>query len=169
MIVAVTCVGALLANSLVINPLTKSWSDRQDRIHKLEDQVTKGTALLDHEQAIRGRWENMRTNTLDLNTSVSGTEFFNMVDRCARHSGVTLASFTPQWKQNQDDYTTLECRADINGNIESLSRFIFELEKEPSALKVESMELTGHDDKGQQLSLGLQISGLLLASQQSPP
>ena len=56
----------------------------------------------------------------------------------------------------------------LNGNIDTLSRFIYELEKEPLALKVESMDITTHDDKGQQLSLGLQISGLLLTGPAQP-
>jgi Tfp pilus assembly protein PilO len=170
LIAAVACVVALVGNSLVLDPLLKSWQSRSARIADLKKQVAEGEILMDHEQAIRRRWENMRTNTLPANTSQAGTEFFNTFDRCARNSGVTVVSFTPQWKQNQDDdYTTYECRADITGNIDTLSRFIYELEKEPLALKVESMEITSHDDKGQQLSLGLQISGLLLASTTTQP
>lgn len=167
MIAAVACVLALIGNSLILDPLVKSWKSRAQRITDLRNDVTQGQVLIDHEDAIRSRWDNMRTNTLPANTSVAGTEFFNTFDRCARDSGVTVVSYTPQWKQG-DDYTTYECRADLNGNIDTLSRFLYELEKEPLALKVESMDITTHDDKGQQLSLGLQISGLLLTGPAQP-
>jgi hypothetical protein len=167
MIVAVVCVVGLIGDSLVLEPLYNSWKSRSQRIVDLKQQVKQGEMLMDHEQSIRSHWENMRTNTLPVNTSVAGTEFFNTFDRCARDSGVTVVSYTPQWKQG-DDYTTYECRADINGNIDTLSRFIYELEKQPLALKVESMDITTHDDKGQQLSLGLQISGLLLTAPAQP-
>ena len=94
-------------------------------------------------------------------------EFFKTFNRCAQDSGVTQVSFRPQWKQN-DDYTTYECRADISGNIETLARFIYELEKEPLGLKVDSMEIATHDDKGQQLTLGIQLSGLMLTPATQP-
>jgi hypothetical protein len=36
------------------------------------------------------------------------------------------------------------------------------VEKDPLALKVETIEITSRDDNGQQLALALQVSGLLL-------
>jgi len=164
---AVVCIGLLIGNSLVLDPLIKSWKARSARIANLRTQVAQGASLIEREQTIRSRWEDMRTNTLPANTSVAEAEFFKTFDRCARTSGITLVAFRPQWKPS-DDYTTYECRADITGNLETLSRFIYELEKDPLALKVESMEIATHDDKGQQLSLGIQISGLLLTPASQP-
>jgi len=43
-----------------------------------------------------------------------------------------------------------------------LSRFIYDVEKGPLGLKLESVDLTSRDNTGKQLSLGLQISGLVL-------
>src|SRR5580704_6303537 len=104
---AVACILLLIGDSLVFEPLVKSWKDRSDRIKKLRDQVTQGEMLMDHEQAIRRRWDNMRTNTLPANTSLAETAFQKTFDRCARDSGITVAGYRPQWKQN-DDYTTYE-------------------------------------------------------------
>ena len=44
----------------------------------------------------------------------------------------------------------------------TLTRFLYEVEKDPIALKVDSMDITARDNDGQQLALALQISGLLL-------
>ena len=167
LIVAVAGVLLLIGNSLVLEPMTKSWKSRSDRIADLRKQVANGEMLMDHQQAIRYRWDNMRTNTLPVNTSLAETEFIKTFDRCARESGITVVSYRPQWKPN-DDYTTYECRVDINCTIDTLTRFLYELEKDPMALKVDSIEIASHDDKGSQLSLGLQISGLLLAGQTQP-
>ena len=57
---------------------------------------------------------------------------------------------------------TLECRVDGFGNLSSLTRFLYDVEKDPMALKVEAVEITARDNDGQQLSLALQVSGLLL-------
>lgn len=158
---AVACVSLLIGDSVIFEPLSKSWTERSKRIVALREQVKQGKVLVDHEAIVRRRWDAMRTNTLPVNTSVAEAEFYKAFSRCVQDSGVTQVSYRPQWKPN-DDYTTYECRADLTGNIETLSKFIYELEKEPMALKVDSLEIATHDDKGTQLSLGLQMSGLML-------
>ena len=59
----------------------------------------------------------------------------------------------------------LECRADAIGSMDALTRFLYEVEKDPLALRLEAIEITSHDNDGQQLSLALQVSGLLLNNQ----
>jgi Tfp pilus assembly protein PilO len=168
LIAAVACMSLLLGNWLLLDPLLASWKSRSERIDQLRQQVTQGAVLIDRERTIRDRWEGMRTNTLPANTSLAEQEFIKTFDRCAHDSGITIASYRPQWKQIGDDYSTYECRADLSGNIENLSRFLYELEKDPLSLKVESMEIATHDDKGQQLTLGIQISSLLLTPTSQP-
>jgi len=41
-------------------------------------------------------------------------------------------------------------------------RFLYSIERSPMALKLELVELGARDKEGQQLSLGLQFSGLVL-------
>ena len=48
----------------------------------------------------------------------------------------------------------------------TLSQFIYQIEKGPMALKLDSVQLDAHDDAGQQLTLDLQISGLASSCQQ---
>ena len=76
--------------------------------------------------------------------------------------GVTVSAITPQWKHDSDDYMTFECRVDAAGDLGKLSRFLYSVERDPMALKLELVELGARDKDGQQLSLGLQLSGLVL-------
>lgn len=57
---------------------------------------------------------------------------------------------------------TYECRADAAGNLSALTRFLYQAEADPLAIKVDVVELTARDTDGEQLTLGLQVSGLLL-------
>ena len=41
-------------------------------------------------------------------------------------------------------------------------QILYDLEKDPMALKLELVELSSHDTEGQQMLLGLQVSGLIL-------
>jgi hypothetical protein len=167
-LVLVTAAAAalLLGDKLVLPLLTQSWTHRAARIAELKKSVSQGALLRSREQTIRERWENMRTNTLPSNMSAAENEVLRAFDRWSQDSRVSITSLKPQWKQAGEDYATVEYRADASGTIQALSRFLFNVEKDPLALKVETVEITSRDNDGQQLSLVLQVSGLLLNPQE---
>jgi len=161
-VIAIAAVALLASDRLIVAPLMRSWKARADRIAELKESVKQGAMLLEREQTIRNRWENMRTNTLPNDVSDAENEVLKAFDRWSQDSRISISSIKPQWKRNSDDYMTLECRADAFGSLQALTRFLYEVEKDPLALKVEAIEIATRDNDGQQLSLGLQVSGLLL-------
>jgi len=166
LIVAVVVAAALLVgNSLIYEPLSKWWSARSEQITKLRTQVNDGNALIKREAGIRGHWSEMRTNTLPTNTSLAEQQLFKAFDTWSRDSGATITGIMPQWKSDSDDYQTLNCRVEASGDLGKLSQFLYDIEKDPMALKLDSVELSARDAGGQQLTLGLQLSGLVLVSQ----
>jgi hypothetical protein len=164
MIVAGVAFGLLLGDALVFSPLVKLWQTRSARIAELQKKVKDGDALLRRDAAIQTRWSQMRANTLTHNPSLAEQQVLGAFDDWSRKARISVNSITPQWKRENDDYTTLECRVDASGSVGTLRSFLFEMENNPMALKIESMEITSRDKDGQQLSLGLQISGLMLSS-----
>ncbi|HTS17001.1 MAG TPA: hypothetical protein VMP11_05460 [Verrucomicrobiae bacterium] len=164
-ILAICGLGLLVADWLVFTPLTHLWQARSKQIAELRQEVMDGSALLQREQPIRRRWEEMRTNTLPNNASLAEQQMLKAFDTWSQESRVSLTSITPQWKHDADDYMTLECRVDATGDLDTLARFLYAVEKGPTALKVVSAELSSHDTIGQQLSLALEVSGLVLTPQ----
>jgi hypothetical protein len=163
-IIAGVAIALLLGDKLLLSPLARSWKERSARIDALGKSINQGELLLVREQTIRNRWDHMRTNTLPDNVSAAENEVLQAFERWSQDSGISIASIKPQWKRTGDDFVTLECRADAFGNIQALTRFLYNVEKDPLALKVETMEIASRDNGGQQLSLALQVSGLLLNS-----
>jgi Tfp pilus assembly protein PilO len=153
LIVALVVLGLFAANV---------WSARARKIDELRKRVAEGKMLLDRDAEIRGRWGRMERSTLPNNTSAAEQQFFRALYDWQQSSGVTINATTPQWKHDADNYMTYQCRVDAAGNISMLSRFLYEIEKSPIAVKLESVELAARDKEGQQLALGLQISGLVL-------
>ena len=86
-------------------------------------------------------------------------EVFRAIDSWAQDTGVIVNAITPQWKHDSDEYATYDCRVDASGDLNRLSRFLYRVEREPLALKLDAVELSARDKDGQQLSLGLQFSG----------
>jgi hypothetical protein len=163
---AIAAIVLFAGDQLVLTPLMKTWDTRAKHIAELRRQVARGNSLMQREQdsdlSLRSRWEQMSTNALPKNTSAAEQQVFHAIDLWAQNSGIAISAITPQWKHDNDDYMTFECRVDAAGDLGKLSRFLYSVERDPMALKLELVELGARDKEGQQLSLGLQLSGLVL-------
>lgn len=161
-IVAGAAIGLLVADSLILSPLIASWKARSTKITALRKQVGDGEKLLKRADALTSRWSNMQTNALPNNNSEAEQKVLGSFDKWSQDARISVNSITPQWKRDSEDYTTLECRVDASGTVGTLAKFLFNVERDAMALKIESVEITSRDKDGQNLSLGLQISGLML-------
>jgi len=162
LVAAIAAVALFAGDRLLLSPLLNAWGARATRIAELRKEIAQGKMLVQREQSIRGRWQEMTRNTLPNNTSAAEQQVYKAIDLWMQNSGVAISAITPQWKHDSDDYMTFECRVDAAGDLGKLSRFLYSVEKDPMALRLELMELGARDKEGQQLSLGLQLSGLVL-------
>src|SRR4029077_8697881 len=111
-------------------------------IADLHKSISHGAQLLAREQSIRERWETMRTNTLPKEVSQAEASVVKALDRCSEESRISITSILPQWKHNGDDYMTSECRVDGFGTLATITRFLYEIERDPLALKIEQVTLS---------------------------
>jgi len=167
LVVLTIAVGALLlVNSLIYNPLANLWSKRAIQVKDLRAKVDDGNKLLKRDADIRLKWKNMQAITLTNNASVAEQQVVNALVTWSLNTGTELPSITPQVKNDSTNYMTINCRVEASGPLLALSQFIYNLEQHQFlALKIDSAELSAHDTTGQQLTLGLQISGLALLPQ----
>jgi Tfp pilus assembly protein PilO len=164
-ILTIAAVALLALDKIVSPPLVRIWNDRATRIRQLRADVKEGELLQRGRESIRSHWARMQASTLTNNTTLAEQQLFTGLNRWSQSSGITINTVTPQWKQGSDStYKTLECRVDATGSIDRLSRFLYDLEKDPMALKLQSVELTRSDSEGMVIALGVQISGLVLTS-----
>ncbi len=162
MIIAAVGVALLVGDKFVRAPLYEAWKSRKARIADLTKKLAQGRQLIERERTIHERWRHISTNTLPSNLSQAEGQVLKAFDQWSQDSRISIAGIKPQWKHPADDYMTLECRADAAGNIQAVSRFLYAVEKDPLAFKVDSVEITSKDSTGQQLTLALQVSALLL-------
>lgn len=167
-ILAISMVALWLGDRLLFTPLTKSWKERSAQIAKLKKSVEDGSRLLERREFLRSRWDSMKTNTLSSDISKAENQLLTTFERCSQASRIGISSIRPQWKHNTEDYSTLECRVDAFGALDTLTRFLYEIEKAPLGLKLEIVEMTSRDDRGEQLLLGLQVSSVQLKSTATP-
>lgn len=163
LIAAVAVVVVFFGDRLVFTPLSHFWSSRQQEIAKLRTQVTEGKLLQGRERALRNHWAEMQTNALPNSPSSAQEKVLKAFENWSQESGASLNAISPQWKDgDSDDYKTLVCRVDASGNLWALSRFLYDIEQSPFALKTETLTLNSADKTGSTINLGLQVSGLML-------
>jgi hypothetical protein len=163
-ILAGAVVALFIADKIIVEPLIDSWKARSKRVAELRKKVDDGRNLIRREQSLRSRWLQMSTNTLPNNPSQAEQQVLKAVDRWCQDSRVTPTSISSQWKHDSEDFMTVEYRVEATGNLPAVARFLHDIEKDPMALKLQAVELSAHDNNGQQLALGLQISGLVLTT-----
>lgn len=162
-ILAGSAVALLVADSLVLTPLTKAWGARSAEIARLQKNVTEGRGLIERAARTQATWKDMQARALPAEPAQAEQDLISAFDRWGRASGIELGSIKPQWKRGASSrYSLLECRIDATGSLATLSRFLYEVEKSTLALRVDAVELTARDDMGQKLTLGLLVSGLRL-------
>ena len=83
-------------------------------------------------------------------------------DEWAKSSGAQIVDRMPQWKGDETAYQVLRCRLETSGSLSSLTQFLQRLEEGPLAVKLDSLQLVSRDPSGRQMTLGLQINGLVL-------
>ncbi len=158
-------VALLIGVNFICEPLANLWSARSAQIKQLRAKVSAGKLLIQREAGLRSRWSEMSANALPNNPSLAEQQVLKAFDNWSRDTGAEISSIMPQWKNDSTNYMTLNCRVEASGNLGALSQFLYNIEKGPAALKLDSVELSAHDNIGQQLTLGLQISGLALIPQ----
>jgi Tfp pilus assembly protein PilO len=163
--VAIAVVVLFAGDKLLFSPLVQKWKDRRLAVAELRKQITQAGLLLQREEGIRRRWNEMRINTLPSDTSLAEQQLLRAFDQWAQESRISVTSIAPQWKRDSDDYMLLECHVDAFGNLGAVSRFIYNIDRDPMALRLENVEISSRDNEGQQITLGLQISGLVLNPQ----
>jgi len=161
MIATAVCAGLWLLNLLVFSPLIDSWHSRSAEITALKKQISDGTMLVRRGSFVRSRWDSMRTNALASTRSAAELQFATAFERWVRASGVIEGSFRPEVQETDTNYFTVDCRADVSGNIDAIDDFLKAMSSDPLAVKVAAFDLTKRDDNGRQLTLGLNLSGLV--------
>lgn len=161
-ILAGAVVAIYVLDSVLFTPLTRMWQAHALEITKLQKSVADGRTTIARAAQTQRIWSEMQANALPKDPAQAEQEVISAFDRWGRANNIELSSIRPQWKRGTDRYSLLECRVDATGSIPTLSRFIYELERSPLALRVDSVELTSRDDNGAKLTLGLIVSGLRL-------
>ena len=163
-ILALVIVGVFVADRIIFTPIIEGWKVRSASLAQLRKSIDQGKSLLQREKITRDRWNQIRGSTLPVSASQAEKEMLNAFEKWSADSQVSISSIRPQWKKGAtDDYSVLECRVDAAGALPVVAKFLYSIESSPMAVRLEAVELTARDNNGEQIALGLLVSGVRLA------
>lgn len=159
-LLAIGCLALLAGDRLIVTPLYELWTTRNERIQSLKDSLAKGEYLLTRERELRKRWREMERDALPVSVSQAENIVLNSINRWINTSRVNLVSLRPQWKEFEEQYRTMECRAVAQGTIEQIIRFLYEIESDPICVKIDQVEISSRDDNSSSLTISVTFSGV---------
>lgn len=162
-IITLAAVGLLALDRIISPPLVKLWNERAKEIKTLRQEVHDGQLLKNRKDDLHRRWAQIQGASLTNDMTAAEQQLWTGLNRWSQFSDVSLGGVVPTWKQGTDPaYKTLECRMDVSGSIDRVARFLYSMETDPMALKVQSIEMSSKDANGTMINMGVQVSALVL-------
>ncbi|MGB0580263.1 MAG: hypothetical protein ACPGVU_11225 [Limisphaerales bacterium] len=161
MTAAVAVFGLLILDKVVITPLGNLWTERRVEIERLTKDVKKGRNLISLESRLRNTWDDYQQRALPHDRSLAESKVLNAIDDWARSARLKTTRMIPNYR-DEDDHSRLACRVEGSGDMEAVMRFLYDLDGELLALRVESFDLGSLDKRGSRISVDITLSGLEL-------
>lgn len=160
LILAACGLGVLLLDALVVRPLLAVWDNQAARIAQRTQDIARGSALLEREEDIAARWQEMREASLPTDTARAEALVLDAVAKWASESGLSVSSIRPRWVAMKNVGDRFEVRLSAEGDIAALTRFLFELETAKLPLNLDETQIRTRDDNGRSLGVDLVFSAL---------
>jgi Tfp pilus assembly protein PilO len=161
-ILVLACVGLLVADRLILTPLITTWNDRSKKITELQTNINSKSLLVDRERKMQDDWLRMVRESRSTSDQVTEKQVLDGLSNWAISSRLTVTSQKLHWITGEEDCRKLEVRVSATGSLGAIARFIYALESDPQALKVEEMALSAKDDKGQTINCDVRFTRLVL-------
>jgi len=167
-IVAALCVGVLVCDRLVLTPLFRVWEKRSGRITQLRQDLSKADTLLKRSDSTHDRWDKMQGASLPSDAAAVENVILNAISGWSRTSGLTITSLKPRWGDEQDERLMIDCRVGARGEMTAITRFLYDLETSPLALRTEEIKVSSREETGRNLTLSVRFTGLHLKDRAQP-
>jgi len=160
--VALLAVAIFIGDRLVLGPLVNSWKIRNDKIEKLERDISKAEILLPRLKRDKTIWRTYFGDNLNSTNTIAEDEVLRAIENWTSDSGILLTSIKPQWQNHDDRYRTYDVRLVAEGTMQEAVEFVHAIESDELPLKIEKLELASREKTGKLISVSVHFTGLQL-------
>lgn len=157
-IITLICVGILVTDWLIITPLYQVWKERSERIDQLTIKIEEGKGLVKRKDSINKRWTQMIEQSLPPEETEAEKILFEKVDQWTRKSRIERSSLKRDWEVDKDTAPKMELRITAKGNLNTITRFLYELETDDISTRVDKLALSSQNDRGSDLKMDIVLT-----------
>lgn len=168
-IVTVAALGVFLGDSYLLGPLMQSREKMAHENATLKKQIDENNRLLARQNEANVRWTKMLQSGLSDSPSVAESQLLNEMDHWALDAGLDLKAIRPERLNDKGELREIVITASSIGSMRSITRFLTAIETSPLPMRVKRFQLDHRGDKGEDLTLEIQVSTLYLSGKSAAP
>lgn len=149
--------------NFVVLPLANRWHRLNTQVLALNAKLNRYSIILAQEKGIENRYR-LYADYLKARGSSEEAQAFVLqeVEGLAKVAGVVLTNLVPSRPEYKDFYHRFELRIDLEANIISLSRFLYEIQKSRQLFQVNRLNITAKAGSPDLLRCSLQLSKIFI-------
>lgn len=148
---------------VIIEPVWKKWQDLNESINLNEQKLLKNLKILSQKDQIVELY-NKYASDIKMKGSVEEETavILSEIENIARSSNTYITDIKPQKVKDMEFYKEYFVELEAEGDIVSLTRFIYGLQSSKQILKVRQLRLNAKEDAGDKLQGYMVISKILI-------
>lgn len=167
-IIVALLVGIWLADSLLLQPLSQWFQEKDEAITALERDMNEAQIVLDRRQRIRQEWRSRHASGLLHSEEHARFTLQEMMNGAAIRQRLQIDNIGAQSRaiaHGDEQFLRLNVSLSARGSLRSVQAFLQELEETSMPLSIERCEVASLDPKKDELQLNASVSTLLLSAQ----
>jgi len=167
LIVTLVCVGLLVANNFIFEPVQARLSDMEAEREQLLGDLSEADLLLDNQKRMQGKWKTLLADGLQSATEAE-SKVLSALRQWSDEARLSVSSVKPDRVASDKGLQEMIFTVAGKGTLEAVARFLWQIETAPLPVKIKDMQLGSSSDSGESMSLQLHLSALYLGTPKPP-
>lgn len=138
----ITVLAVWILHGFVLNPLITGWKELEDKIEEKSLKLDKSRKILNFKEKIQGEYENYASSVrMQGSEEEEMAKFLTEIESIARASSVHISDIKPRPVKNAGFYETYLVELEAEGDINQISKFIYDIQVSPQLLKIDKYSI----------------------------
>jgi Tfp pilus assembly protein PilO len=165
LIAAIAALVMLIADKFVVGPISERREATKTQKLGLQAELENARLLFSRQKLMERKWKTLLSDGLQ-NDAEAESKIARALDEWSKDAMLTLSSVKPERVASDKGLKEMTFVVAGMGTLESVSRFLWQIETTPIPIKVMDMQVGSTNETGQSMSLQLRLSALCLGSEQ---
>lgn len=162
-ILTIVIIMILVADRYVATPFMDKMDQTAIEKQRLIVEMERAETLFERRSLMDRRWNDMVAGGLEGDAAKAESQILHSIRNWSKENGLMLSSVKPDHKTGEDELYEIVFQVAGTGTMNSVSRFLFQIEKSTLPIRLTDVQLGSREEDGNDLSLQLRLSALYLS------